>query len=75
MAINPLLDVLRPQQLNRPNNPMAILSEFKDFASKMTPEKAQQQIQQMLSSGQMSQQQFNELQVKAKEFMQFFGMK
>lgn len=74
MARNPLLDVLNPQQAQG-NSPMAMLSEFRKFAQGMTPQRAQQQIQQMLSSGQMSQQQFQQLQSQAKNFMQFLGLK
>ena len=74
MAHNPLLDVLNPQQAQG-NSPMAMLSEFRKFAQGMTPQKAQQQIQKMLSSGQMSQQQFQQLQSQAKDFMQFLGLK
>ncbi len=74
MARNPLMDVLNPQQPSG-SSPMEMLSEFRKFAQGMTPQKAQQQIQQMLSSGQMSQQQFQQLQSQAKDFMQFLGLK
>lgn len=74
MAMNPLMDVLKPQQMQG-NNPMAMLQEFRKFAQGMTPQRAQQQVQQMLSSGQMSQQQFQQLQSQAKDFMRFLGMK
>lgn len=74
MAMNPLMDVLKPRQM-RGNNPMAMLQEFRKFAQGMTPQKAQQQVQQMLSSGQMSQQQFQQLQTQAQDFMRFLGMK
>lgn len=74
MAMNPLMDVLKPQQMQG-NNPMAMLQEFRKFAQGITPQRAQQQVQQMLSSGQMSQQQFQQLQSQAKDFMRFLGMK
>lgn len=74
MAMNPLMDVLNPQQMQR-NNPIAMLQEFRKFAQGMTPRKAQQKIQQMLSSGQMSQQQFQQLQAQAQDFMRLLGMK
>ena len=54
-----------------PNNPIAMIAEFRKFAQNMTPEKAQQQVQQLLSSGQMTQEQFQQLQAQAKEFIQF----
>lgn len=74
MAMNPLMDVLKPRQMQG-DNPMAMLQEFRKFAQGMTPQKAQQQVQQMLSSGQMSQQQFQQLQTQAQDFMRFLGMK
>lgn len=55
----------------QPRNPLVMLAEFKKFAQGMTPEKAQQQIQQLLSSGEMTQGQFQQLQAQAKDFMQF----
>lgn len=66
---NPIMQQLFNRRL--PNNPLAMVAEFRKFAQGMTPEKAQQQIQQLLSSGQMTQEQFQQLQAQAKEFMQF----
>lgn len=66
---NPMLQMLTGSK--RANNPLAMLGEFRKFAAGMTPQKAQQQIEQLLSSGQMSQEQFQQLQQQAKEFMQF----
>jgi hypothetical protein len=53
------------------NNPLAMISEFRKFAAGMTPQNAKQQIEQLLSSGQMTQDQFQQLQKQAKDFMQF----
>ena len=50
---------------------MQMVSEFRKFAANMTPEKAEQEINQLLSSGKMSKQQFEELKQQAKSFMQF----
>lgn len=55
----------------RPNNPLAMIAEFKRFAAGMTPQKAQEQIEQLLASGQMSKEQFADLQNQAKDFAQF----
>lgn len=52
---------------------MQMFSEFQKFAQGMTPQKAKQQVEQLLSSGKMSRQQFDQLQQQAKAFMQFFG--
>lgn len=72
MARNPLSDFLQPPP-TMSGNPMQMLSEFQKFAQSMTPEKAKQQVEQLLSSGKMSRQQFDQLQQQAKLFMQFLG--
>lgn len=54
-----------------PRNPMQMVSEFRKFAANMTPEKAEQEINQLLASGKMSKQQFEDLKQQAKSFMQF----
>lgn len=70
---NPMSQFLQQSQPQRPaaNNPLAMISEFRKFAASMTPEGAKQQINQLLSSGQMTQEQFQQLQSQAKEFMKF----
>ena len=68
---NPLLESLMgSQRAARPNNPLAMMAEFRKFAAGMTPQKAQQEIEQLLASGKMSQEQFQQLQQQAKDFMQ-----
>ena len=69
---NPLLDSLMgSRRAARPNNPLAMVAEFRKFAAGMTPQKAEAEINRLLSSGQMSQEQFAELQEQAKAFAQF----
>lgn len=51
------------------NNPLAMLMEFRKFAAGMTPQRAKEQVEQMLQSGKMNPQQFQQLQQQAKEFM------
>lgn len=69
---NPLLESLMgSQRAARPNNPLAMMAEFRKFAAGMTPQKAQQEIENLLTSGQMSKEQFADLQKQAKDFMQF----
>lgn len=68
---NPMMQALLGGGKNRPNNPLAMLAEFRKFAANMTPQKAQQEIERLMQSGQMSQQQFQNLQQQAKDFMQF----
>lgn len=67
---NPMMQMLQ-RSSRRPNNPLAMLGEFRKFARGMTPQKAQQEIERLLQSGQMSQAQFQQLQEQAKEFVQF----
>ena len=77
MERNPLNDLFQPQPQHQPQggqNPFQMLQEFQKFASGMTPEKARQQVEQLLASGKMSRQQFQQLQQQAKQLMQFFGM-
>lgn len=54
-----------------PRNPMQMVSEFRKFAANMTPERAEQEVNKLLSTGQLSKQQFEELKQQAKSFMQF----
>lgn len=54
-----------------PNNPLAMMQEFNKFRRSITPEGAKQRVQELLQSGQMSQQQFEQLQQQAKIFSQF----
>lgn len=68
---NPMMQILMGNGARKQNNPLAMISEFRKFAAGMTPQKAQQQVEQLLSSGQMTQDQFQQLQKQAKDFMQF----
>lgn len=67
---NPMIQMLQ-QNAKSLNNPLAMLMEFRKFAAGMTPQRAKEQVEQMLQSGKMNPQQFQQLQQKAKEFMQF----
>lgn len=68
---NPMMQMLMGSGSRSPNNPLAMVSEFRKFAANMTPQKAQAQIEQLLSSGKMTQAQFNSLKQQAQSFMQF----
>jgi hypothetical protein len=48
-----------------------MISEFRKFAAGMTPEGAKQQVEQLLSSGKMTQEQFRQLKAQAEQFSQF----
>ena len=67
---NPMMQMLQ-RSSRRPNNPLAMLGEFRKFARGVTPQQAQQEVERLLQSGQMSQEQFQQLQEQAKEFAQF----
>ena len=69
---NPMMEMLSRSASPRPsNNPLAMIAEFRKFAASMTPQRAQQQIQEMLADGRMSQDQFQQLQRQAQEFARF----
>lgn len=67
-----MMEMLSRSASPRPsNNPLAMVAEFRKFAAGMTPQKAQQQIREMLADGRMSQDQFQQLQRQAQEFVRF----
>lgn len=65
---NPMIQMIQ-QNAKSLNNPLAMLMEFRKFAAGMTPQRAKEQVEQMLQSGKMNPQQFQQLQQQAKEFM------
>ena len=64
----------RPQN-EPPADDGGLLRRFQDFAKKITPQEAEKRLNALLSSGQMSQSQFNALANQAKAFMKFIGLK
>lgn len=69
---NPMMQMLNSNRnATNQNNPFAMISEFKKFAKRMTPQQAEQEVKRMLADGRMSQGQFQQLQEQAKQFMQF----
>lgn len=74
MASNPLMQFLRPQTNGPrlPNNPLAFAAEFQKFAAGITPQKAEEQVRQMLADGRMTQQQFDALKQQAQGLAQFW---
>lgn len=67
-----MMEMLSRSASPRPsNNPLAMIAEFRKFAAGMTPQRAQQQIREMLANGRMSQDQFQQLQRQAQEFARF----
>lgn len=53
------------------NNSMQMFSEFRKFAQGMTPQDAKAEVERLLQSGQMSQQQFEQLKQQAESFAKF----
>ena len=70
---NPMMQMLSRSGGQRPSNPLAMLAEFRRFAASMTPQKAQQQVEKLLADGTMSQDQFQQLQQQARDFLAFLG--
>lgn len=58
-----------------PNTDNGLLRRFQDFAKEITPQEAEKRLNALLSSGQMSRNQFNALANQAKQFMKFIGLK
>ena len=52
-------------------NPLQMIVEFKKFAKGMTPQQAEQEVNKLLQSGQMSKSQFEQLKQQAQQFMRF----
>lgn len=67
---NPMMQMLSGGK-SRLNNPLALVSQFRKFAANMTPEKAEEEVMKLLSSGQMTKEQFEELKDTAGWLMQF----
>lgn len=67
---NPMMQMLSGGR-SRLNNPLALVSQFRKFAANMTPEKAEEEVMKLLSSGQMTKEQFEELKDTAGWLMQF----
>lgn len=70
---NPMSQFLRGSQPQKPqaNNPLAMISEFRKFAATVTPESAKQQVEQMVSNGQISRDQLEQIKQQATEFIKF----
>ena len=67
---NPLLASLQKQTApQQPANPLQMLAEFRRFAASMTPQQAQAKVEELLQSGQMSQEQFESLKKQAQDFI------
>ena len=68
-----MMQMLRGSGSRMPNNPIAMMAEFRKFAANMTPQRAQQQDEKLVADGTMSQDQFQQLHQQAKDFLAFLG--
>lgn len=71
---NPMLQALsqaRSQQMQ--NNPMQMMQKFAEFKRQMQGKNPQAIVQQLLASGQMSQQQFDSLKQQAQALQSLFS--
>ena len=73
---NPMLDMLSrgaPQQFagtgNMPRGPMQMMQQFAQFRRMMQGRNPQQMVQNLLSSGQMTQEQFEQLKQQANDLI------
>ena len=59
---------------NRNNQPMQILQQFNEFKKQMGNINPKQEVEKLLSNGQISQQQLNQAQETARQFQQMFNL-
>ena len=80
MGRNPLLYVLSPQPSRQTPSKgnfgglgdiMGLVTQFRKFAQNVTPEKAEAEIAKLLTSGEMTREQFQELKENAKFILKF----
>lgn len=68
---NSLFNILGPQRINQGNNFMNLISQFNEFKSVYKGGDPKQQVQSLLRSGQMSQEQFKQLAETADQLRAF----
>ena len=65
--VNPMLSHLRS------NNPMQMIQQFNQFKQSMQGKDPEAMVNELLRSGKMSQQQFEQLKTQAQSFMSLLG--
>lgn len=65
MALNPMLRMLNQASAVMPNNPLVMISQFNDFKKQMAGKDPKAMVEELLKSGKMSQQQFEQLKEQA----------
>lgn len=75
---NPLFDMLGGMGGGMPgmggNNPMSMIQEFQKFQQQMQGKNPQEEVQKLLQSGKISQEQLNYAQQMAKQLQGVMGM-
>lgn len=70
---NPLFDILNNQQPQQPTGPFSnlanVINQFNQFQSTFQGD-PRQKVQELLNSGQMTQEQYNQLSIMAQTFQQ-----
>ena len=75
--MNPILKMLnRNLQLNQQtqNNPLNMFQQILRLSKNMTPQQAQQIINQKVQSGEINQQQFEQAKQQAQQIVRMFGI-
>jgi hypothetical protein len=73
MNNNSLFNILGPKRINQGNDITNLLAQFNEFKSMYQGGDPKQQVQLLLRSGQMSQEQFKELANTADQLRAFFN--
>ena len=68
--LNPMLNQLRP---GNANNPLSMIQQFNQFRQSMAGKNPEAMVNELLRSGKMSPQQYEQLKQQAQMFMQFLG--
>jgi hypothetical protein len=68
---NPILAQLNPKPAQNNNDPMAMIRQFNEFKQQMRGRDPQQMVNQLLQSGKMTPQQFEQLKQQANALQMF----
>ena len=71
---NPILAQIQPNNATNGggNNPLAMLQQFAEFKRQMQGKNPEAMVNELLRSGKMSQQQFEQLKMQAQSFQMLF---
>ena len=69
--MNPILQMLGQSQRTQMNNPVQMMQQFAQFKNQMRGKDPQAMVMELLGSGKMTQQQFEQLKQQAKMLQNF----